>query len=280
MTCADKSLWVTAEGTFGGKEVAVSLDAGIGIGGTVTGGSGEISIADYIAEQYGKVQTAEGNTYPTRLVAGILDEVLTSTVTLSLTADAAAAQGFDLLGVAKQMVGGIVNLGDTALELVAQQNSKPVSIDLVLALDGAMTADNVNLDMISLKLNYVTVDKTTTLIGIYVCDGNLWLDLSGIGMGAVNVAASEVINKLTGYLGSLVGGFDIDAAMEEKRREMLRQRGNPVACGRRHLRRLNFRRRYFRRASCGNRKPHQGAHHFGKRGKCQYQAGNHQGYYQ
>lgn len=205
---ADKSLWVTADGTLGGKEVTVSLDAGIGIGGTVSG----VSIADYITEQYGKVQTAEGNTYPTRLVAGILDEVLTSTVTLSLTADAAKEQGFDLLGVAKQMVGGIVNLGDTALELVAQQNSKPVSIDLVLALDGAMTADNVNLDMISLKLNYVTVDKTTTLIGIYVCDGNLWLDLSGIGMGAVKVEASEVINKLTGYLGSLVGGFDIDLA--------------------------------------------------------------------
>lgn len=204
---ADKSLWVTAAGTLGGKEVTVSLDAGIGIGGTVSG----VSIADYIGEQYGKVQ-AEGNDYPTRLIAGILDEVLTSTVTLSLTADAAEKQGFDLLGVAKQMVGGIVNLGDTALELVAQQNSKPVSIDLVLALDGAMTADNVNLDMISLKLNYVTVDKTTTLIGIYVCDGNLWLDLSGIGMGAVKVEATEVINKLTGYLGSLVGGFDIDLA--------------------------------------------------------------------
>lgn len=209
---ADKSLWVTADGTLGGKEVTISLDAGIGIGGTVSGDAGEVSIADYIAEQYGKVQTAEGNTYPTRLVAGILDEVLTSTVTLSLTADAAKEQGFDLLGVAKQMVGGIVNLGDTALELVAQQNSKPVSIDLVLALDGAMTADNVNLDMISLKLNYVTVDNTTTLIGIYVCDGNLWLDLSGIGMGAVKVEAAEVINKLTGYLGSLVGGFDIDLA--------------------------------------------------------------------
>lgn len=209
---ADKSLWVTAAGTLGGKEVTISLDAGIGIGGTVSGDAGEVSIADYITEQYGKVQTAEGNTYPTRLVAGILDEVLTSTVTLSLTADAAKEQGFDLLGVAKQMVGGIVNLGDTALELVAQQNSKPVSIDLVLALDGAMTADNVNLDMISLKLNYVTVDNTTTLIGIYVCDGNLWLDLSGIGMGAVKVEAAEVINKLTGYLGSLVGGFDIDLA--------------------------------------------------------------------
>ena len=204
---ADKSLWVTAAGTLGGKEVTVSLDAGIGIGGTVSG----VSIADYIGEQYGKVQ-AEGNDYPTRLIAGILDEVLTSTVTLSLTADAAAEQGFDLLGVAKQMVGGIVNLGDTALELVAQQNSKPVSIDLVLALDGAMTADNVNLNMISLKLNYVTVDKTTTLIGIYVCDGNLWLDLSGIGMGAVKVEATKVIDKLTGYLGSLVGGFDIDLA--------------------------------------------------------------------
>lgn len=204
---ADKSLWVTAAGTLGGKEVTVSLDAGIGIGGTVSG----VSIADYITEQYGKVQ-AEGNDYPARLIAGILDEVLTSTVTLSLTADAAEKQGFDLLGVAKQMVGGIVNLGDTALELVAQQNSKPVSIDLVLALDGAMTADNVNLNMISLKLNYVTVDKTTTLIGIYVCDGNLWLDLSGIGMGAVKVEAAEVIGKLTGYLGSLVGGFDIDLA--------------------------------------------------------------------
>lgn len=210
---ADKSLWVTAAGTLGGKEVTVSLDAGIGIGGTVSGDAGdELSIAKYIAEQYGKVQTAEEDPYPTRLVAGILDEVLTSTVTLSLTADAAEKQGFDLLGVAKQMVGGIVNLGDTALELVAQQNSKPVSIDLTLALDGAMTADNVNLDMISLKLNYVTVDKTTTLIGIYVCDGNLWLDLSGIGMGAVKVEATEVINKLTGYLGSLVGGFDIDLA--------------------------------------------------------------------
>lgn len=209
---ADKSLWVTADGTLGGKAVSVSLDAGIGIGGTVSGDNGEVSIADYIAEQYGKVQTAEGNTYPTRLVAGILDEVLTSTVTLSLTADAAEKQGFDLLGVAKQMVGGIVNLGDTALELVAQQNSKPVSIDLVLALDGAMTADNVNLNMISLKLNYVTVDKTTTLIGIYVCDGYLWLDLSDIGMGAVKVEATEVIKKLTGYLGSLVGGFDIDLA--------------------------------------------------------------------
>ena len=216
---ADKSLWVTADGTLGGKKVIVSLDAGIGIGGTVTGGSGEISIADYIAEQYGKVQ-AEGNDYPTRLVAGILDEVLTSTVTLSLTADAAAEQGFDLLGVAKQMVGGIVNLGDTALELVAQQNDEPVRLDLVLALDGAMKADNVKLNMISLKLNYVTIDKsttkpteeTTTLIGIYVCDGNLWLDLSGIGMGAVKVEATEVINKLTGYLGSLVGGFDIDLA--------------------------------------------------------------------
>lgn len=209
---ADKSLWVTADGTFGGKKVIVSLDAGIGIGGTVSGDAGEVSIADYIAEQYGKVQTAEEDPYPTRLVAGILDEVLTSTVTLSLTADAAEKQGFDLLGVAKQMVGGIVNLGDTALELVAQQNSKPVSIDLVLALDGAMTKDNVKLNMISLKLNYVTVDKTTTLIGIYVCDGNLWLDLSGIGMGAVKVEATEVIDKLTGYLGSLVGGFDIDLA--------------------------------------------------------------------
>ena len=210
---ADKSLWVTADGTLGGKAVSVSLDAGIGIGGTVSGDAGdELSIAKYIAEQYGKVQTAEEDPYPTRLVAGILDEVLTSTVTLSLTADAAEKQGFDLLGVAKQMVGGIVNLGDTALELVAQQNSKPVSIDLVLALDGAMTKDNVKLNMISLKLNYVTVDKTTTLIGIYVCDGNLWLDLSGIGMGAVKVAATEVINKLTGYLGSLVGGFDIDLA--------------------------------------------------------------------
>ena len=209
---AEKSLWVTADGTFGGKKVIVSLDAGIGIGGTMSGDAGdELSIADYIAEQYGKVQ-AEGNDYPTRLVAGILDEVLTSTVTLSLTADAAAKQGFDLLGVAKQMVGGIVNLGDTALELVAQQNSKPVSIDLTLALDGAMTADNVNLNMVSLKLDYVTVDKTTTLIGIYVCDGNLWLDLSGIGMGAVKVEATEVIDKLTGYLGSLVGGFDIDLA--------------------------------------------------------------------
>lgn len=210
---ADKSLWVTAAGTLGGKEVTVSLDAGIGIGGTVSGDAGdELSIAKYIAEQYGKVQTAEEDPYPTRLVAGILDEVLTSTVTLSLTADAAEKQGFDLLGVAKQMVGGIVNLGDTALELVAQQNSKPVSIDLVLALDGAMTKDNVKLNMISLKLNYVTVDKTTTLIGIYVCDGNLWLDLSGIGMGAVKVEATEVIDKLTGYLGSLVGGFDIDLA--------------------------------------------------------------------
>ena len=209
---ADKSLWVTAAGTLGGKEVIVSLDAGIGIGGTVSGNNGEVSIAQYIAEQYGKVQTAEEDPYPTRLVAGILDEVLTSTVTLSLTADAAAEQGFDLLGVAKQMVGGIVNLGDTALELVAQQNSKPVSIDLVLALDGAMTKDNVKLNMISLKLNYVTVDKTTTLIGIYVCDGNLWLDLSDIGMGAVKVEATEVIKKLTGYLGSLVGGFDIDLA--------------------------------------------------------------------
>lgn len=210
---ADKSLWVTADGTLGGKEVTISLDAGIGIGGTVSGDAGdELSIADYIGEQYGKVQTAEEDPYPTRLVAGILDEVLTSTVTLSLTADAAEKQGFDLLGVAKQMVGGIVNLGDTALELVAQQNSKPVSIDLVLALDGAMTKDNVKLNMISLKLNYVTVDKTTTLIGIYVCDGNLWLDLSGIGMGAVKVEATEVINKLTGYLGSLVGGFDIDLA--------------------------------------------------------------------
>ena len=208
---ADKSLWVTAAGTLGGKEVTISLDAGIGIGGTVSGNNGEVSIADYIAEQYDKVQ-AEGNDYPTRLVAGILDEVLTSTVTLSLTADAAEKQGFDLLGVAKQMVGGIVNLGDTALELVAQQNDEPVRLDLVLALDGAMTADNVKLNMISLKLNYVTVDNTTTLIGIYVCDGNLWLDLSGIGMGAVKVEAAEVINKLTGYLGSLVGGFDIDLA--------------------------------------------------------------------
>lgn len=208
---AEKSLWVTADGTFGGKKVIVSLDAGIGIGGTVSGNNGEVSIAQYITEQYRKVQ-AEGNDYPTRLIAGILDEVLTSTVTLSLTADAAEKQGFDLLGVAKQMVGGIVNLGDTALELVAQQNDEPVRLDLVLALDGAMTKDNVKLNMISLKLNYVTVDKTTTLIGIYVCDGNLWLDLSGIGMGAVKVEATEVINKLTGYLGSLVGGFDIDLA--------------------------------------------------------------------
>ena len=216
---ADKSLWVTAAGTLGGKEVTISLDAGIGIGGTVSGNNGEVSIADYIAEQYDKVQ-AEGNDYPTRLVAGILDEVLTSTVTLSLTADAAEKQGFDLLGVAKQMVGGIVNLGDTALELVAQQNDEPVRLDLVLALDGAMKADNVKLNMISLKLNYVTVDKTTTkpteetttLIGIYVCDGYLWLDLSDIGMGAVKVEATEVIKKLTGYLGSLVGGFDIDLA--------------------------------------------------------------------
>ena len=216
---ADKVLWVKAAGAFGGRDISLALNAGIGIGGTV-GDSGK-TISDYIVEQYGKVQIAVGNTYPTKLIAGILDEVLTSTVTLSLTADAAEKQGFDLLGVAKQMVGSIINLGDTALELVAQQNGEPVRIELKLALDGAMKDDNVALNMVSLKLNYVTVDKTTpekptdkttTLIGIYVYDGNLWLDLSGIGMGAVQVEASDVLDKLTGYLGSLVGGFDIDLA--------------------------------------------------------------------
>ena len=207
----EKSIWVVADGTLGGKDVTLSLDAGIGLGGKI----GEQTIAEYIAEyidEYDNEQSADENDYPTKLIAGILDEVLTSTVTLSITADAAAEQGFDLLGVAKQLVGGLINFGDTTLDLVAEQNGEPVSIDLVLALDGAMNGANVDLNMISLKLNYVTTDKTTTLLGIYVQGGKLWLDLSGIGMGAVQVDASDVINKLTSYLGGLIDGIDIDLA--------------------------------------------------------------------
>ena len=207
----EKSIWVVADGTLGGKQVKLSLDAGIGLGGKI----GEQTIAEYIADyidEYDNEQSADENDYPTKLIAGILDEVLTSTVTLSITADAAAEQGFDLLGVAKQLVGGLINFGDTTLDLVAEQNGEPVSIDLVLALDGAMNGANVNLNMISLKLNYVTKDKTTTLLGIYVQEGKLWLDLSGIGMGAVQVDASDIINKLTSYLGGLIDGIDIDLA--------------------------------------------------------------------
>ena len=207
----EKSIWVVADGTLGGKDVTLSLDAGIGLGGKI----GEQTIAEYIAEyidEYDNEQSADENDYPTKLIAGILDEVLTSTVTLSITADAAEKQGFDLLGVAKQLVGGLINFGDTTLDLVAEQNKAPVSIDLVLALDGAMNGANVDLNMISLKLNYVTTDKTTTLLGIYVQDGKLWLDLSGIGMGAVQVDASAIINKLTSYLGGLIDGIDIDLA--------------------------------------------------------------------
>ena len=207
----EKSIWVVADGTLGGKQVKLSLDAGIGLGGKI----GEQTIAEYIADyidEYDNEQSADENDYPTKLIAGILDEVLTSTVTLSITADAAAEQGFDLLGVAKQLVGGLINFGDTTLDLVAEQNKAPVSIDLVLALDGAMNGANVDLNMISLKLNYVTTDKTITLLGIYVQGGKLWLDLSGIGMGAVQVDASDIIKKLTSYLGGLIDGIDIDLA--------------------------------------------------------------------
>ncbi len=204
----EKSIWADIVGTLDNKSVAIDLNAGIGIGGRVEGQN----IPDYISDKYAALPVADENEYPSKLIAGILDEVLTSTITLSLTADAAQEQGFDLLSLAKQFVGGVVNLGDTALDLVAQADGDPVSIDLVLALDGKMDGANVNMDMISLQLNYRTRTANTTLIGIYVYRNALWLDLSGIGMGAVKVDAGDVIGNLTSYLGGLIDGIDIDLA--------------------------------------------------------------------
>ena len=204
----EKSIWADIVGTLDNKSVAIDLNAGIGIGGRVEGQT----IFEYISDKYAALPVADENEYPSKLIAGILDEVLTSTITLSLTADAAREQGFDLLSLAKQFVGGIVNLGDTALDLVAQADGAPVSIDLVLALDGKMDGANVNMDMISLQLNYRTRTENTTLIGIYVYRNALWLDLSGIGMGAVKVDAGDVIGNLTSYLGGLIDGIDIDLA--------------------------------------------------------------------
>ena len=204
----EKSIWADIVGTLDNKSVAIDLNAGIGIGGTVEGQT----IPEYISDKYAALPVADENEYPSKLIAGILDEVLTSTITLSLTADAAQEQGFDLLSLAKQFVGGVVNLGDTALDLVAQADGDPVSIDLVLALDGKMDGANVNMDMISLQLNYRTRTANTTLIGIYVYRNALWLDLSDIGMGAVKVDAGDVIGNLTSYLGGLIDGIDIDLA--------------------------------------------------------------------
>lgn len=204
----EKSIWADIVGTLDNKSVAIDLNAGIGIGGTVEGQT----IPEYISDKYAALPVADENEYPSKLIAGILDEVLTSTITLSFTADAAQEQGFDLLSLAKQFVGGIVNLGDTALDLVAQADGDPVSIDLVLALDGKMDGAKVNMDMISLQLNYRTRTANTTLIGIYVYQNALWLDLSGIGMGAVKVDAGDVIGNLTSYLGGLIDGIDIDLA--------------------------------------------------------------------
>lgn len=203
---AEKSIWANLDGTFDGKEVKLGLSADIGIGGEVDG----MTIPEFIQSEFGKVPNIYENEYPTKLLSGILDEVLTSKLTLSLTAEAAKAQGFDLLGVVNQLVGGLVSFGDTTLDLIAGFEGEPVGIDLELALDGKMAESDVDLNMISLKVNYVTSAKTTTLIGIYVYQGSVWLDLSGIGMGAVEVEASGTIEKLTAYLGGLIDGLNIN----------------------------------------------------------------------
>lgn len=207
---AEKSIWANLNGTFDGKAVSLGLSADIGIGGEVDG----MTIPEFIQNEFGKVPNIYENEYPTKLLSGILDEVLTSKLTLSLTAKAAEAQGeaqgFDLLGVVNQLVGGLVSFGDTTLDLIAELDGEPVGIDLELALDGKMAESDVDLNMISLKVNYVTSAKTTTLIGIYVYQGSVWLDLSGIGMGAVEVEASGTIEKLTAYLGGLIDGLNIN----------------------------------------------------------------------
>lgn len=203
---AEKSIWANLNGTFDGKAVSLGLSADIGIGGEVDG----MTIPEFIQSEFGKVPNIYENEYPTKLLSGILDEVLTSKLTLSLTAEAAKAQGFDLLGVVNQLVGGLVSFGDTTLDLIAGFEGEPVGIDLELALDGKMAESDVDLNMISLKVNYVTSAKTTTLIGIYVYQGSVWLDLSGIGMGAVEVEASGTIEKLTAYLGGLIDGLNIN----------------------------------------------------------------------
>lgn len=203
---AEKSIWANLDGTFDGKAVKLGLSADIGIGGEVDG----MTIPEFIQSEFGKVPNIYENEYPTKLLSGILDEVLTSKLTLSLTAEAAEEQGFDLLGVVNQLVGGLVSFGDTTLDLIAGFDGEPVGIDLELALDGKMAESDVDLNMISLKVNYVTSAKTTTLIGIYVYQGSVWLDLSGIGMGAVEVEASGTIEKLTAYLGGLIDGLNIN----------------------------------------------------------------------
>ena len=203
---AEKSIWANLDGTFDGKEVKLGLSADIGIGGEVDG----MTIPEFIQSEFGKVPNIYENEYPTKLLSGILDEVLTSKLTLSLTAEAAEDQGFDLLGVVNQLVGGLVSFGDTTLDLIAGLDGEPVGIDFELALDGKMAESDVDLNMISLKVNYVTSAKTTTLIGIYVYQGSVWLDLSGIGMGAVEVEASGTIEKLTAYLGGLIDGLNIN----------------------------------------------------------------------
>lgn len=203
---AEKSIWANLDGTFDGKAVELGLSADIGIGGEVDG----MTIPEFIQSEFGKVPNIYENEYPTKLLSGILDEVLTSKLTLSLTAKAAEEQRFDLLGVVNQLVGGLVSFGDTTLDLIAEVDGEPVGIDLELALDGKMAESDVDLNMISLKVNYVTSAKTTTLIGIYVYQGSVWLDLSGIGMGAVEVEASGTIEKLTAYLGGLIDGLNIN----------------------------------------------------------------------
>ena len=203
---AEKSIWANLNGTFDGKAVKLGLSADIGIGGEVDG----MTIPKFIQSEFGKVPNIYENEYPTKLLSGILDEVLTSKLTLSLTAETAEEQDFDLLGVVNQLVGGLVSFGDTTLDLIAGFKGEPVGIDLELALDGKMAESDVDLNMISLKVNYVTSAKTTTLIGIYVYQGSVWLDLSGIGMGAVEVEASGTIEKLTAYLGGLIDGLNIN----------------------------------------------------------------------
>lgn len=203
---SEKAIWVNLDGTFDNKSVSLGLKAGIGIGGQIDG----VSIPQFIDNAYAALPASDQDTeYPTKLISGILDEVLSSKLTLSITAAAAESVGFDLLGVARQLVSGVVNLGDTALTLIAEESGEPVRIDLELALDGKMGEGDVDLNMISLKLNYVTKSKTTTLMGIYVYDGSLWLDLSGMGMGAVEVAATDIIDNLTAYLGGLIDGLKV-----------------------------------------------------------------------
>ena len=203
---SEKAIWVNLDGTFDNKSVSLGLKAGIGIGGQIDG----VSIPKFIDNAYAALPVSDKDTeYPTKLISGILDEVLSSKLTLSITAAAAESVGFDLLGVARQLVSGVVNLGDTALTLIAEESGEPVSIDLELALDGKMGEGDVDLNMISLKLNYVTKSKSTTLMGIYVYNKSLWLDLSGMGMGAVEVAATDIIDNLTAYLGGLIDGLKV-----------------------------------------------------------------------